>query len=115
MKNHPRGDWPTYSQDRVFRDADQCTLSYEIAGVDQLSESGRQAVDRRIRGRVGLEELQLIFEKASIHRMDPRVTAIAAAQSGLSPGPELDRYVHRMWAGAVDRRLRELLDTRCPA
>jgi hypothetical protein len=115
MKNHPRGDWPTYSQDRVFRDADECTLSYEIAGVDQLSESGRQAVDRRIRGRVGLDELQLIFEKASIHRMDPRVTAIAAAQSGLSPGPELDRYVHGMWAGAVDRRLRELLDARCPA
>jgi hypothetical protein len=114
MKNHPRGDWPTFSQERVFRDAGQCTLFYEIAGVRQLSEAGRQSLDQRIRDRVGMDELLVIFEKANIHRMDSRVTALAAARSGLPRGPELDRYVQRMWAEAIDSRLREVLDARCP-
>jgi hypothetical protein len=114
MKNHPRGDWPTFSQERVFSDAGRCRLFYEIAGVEELSEAGRLALDRRIRGRVGLDELLLIFEKASIHRMDSRVTALAAAQSGLPRGPELDRYVQRMWAEAIDKRLREVLQASCP-
>jgi hypothetical protein len=115
MKNHPRGDWPTFSQERVFRDADRCTLRYEIAGVEHLSEPGRKALDRRIRGRIGSRELLVIFEKANIHRMDSRLTAFASARSGLRPGPALDRYVQRMWAEAVDSRLREILNTRCPA
>ena len=115
MKNHPRGDWPTFSQERVFRDASRCGLFHEIAGIEELSEAGRLALDRRIRGRVGMEELLVIFEKANIHRMDSRVTALAAARSGLPRGPELDRYVQRMWAEAIDGRLREILDARCPA
>ena len=115
MKNHPRGDWPTFSQDRVFRDAGRCRLLYDIAGVEELSEAGRLAIDRRIRGRVGLDELLVIFEKARIHRMDSRVTAIVAAQTGLPPGPELDRAVQRLWAETINSRLQEILDARCPA
>jgi hypothetical protein len=113
MKNHPRGDWPTFSQGRVFRDASRCRLFYDIAGVEELSEAGRLAFARRVRGRVGLNELLVIFEKAKIHRMDSRVTAYAAARSGLPRGPRLDRYVQRMWAEAVDSRLREILNARC--
>lgn len=115
MKNHPRGDWPTFSQERVFRDATQCRLRYDIAGVEQLSEAGRKALERRISGRIGMEELLVIFQKANIHQMDERVTAFAAEQSKLSKGPALDRHVQRMWAEAVYARLREVLDARCPA
>jgi hypothetical protein len=114
MKNHPRGDWPTFSQERVFSDAGRCRLFYEIAGVEELSEAGRLALDRRIRGRVGLNELLLIFEKANIHRMDSRMTALAAAQSGLPRGPDLDRYVQRMWAEEIEKRFREILQASCP-
>jgi hypothetical protein len=114
MKNHPRGDWPTFSQEGVFSDAARCTLTYEIAGVDHLSEAGRLAFVERIRGRIGMDELLLIFEKARIHKMDSRVTRLAAAQSGLAPGPALDRHVHRMWAGAVHQRFREVEEARCP-
>ena len=115
MKNHPRGDWPTFSQERVFRDAARCRLSYDIAGVEQLSEAGRKAVDRRISGRIGMEELLVIFQKANIHRMDARVTAFAMEQSRLPKGPELDKHVQRMWAEVVYARIREVLDARCPA
>lgn len=115
MKNHPRGDWATFSQDRVFDDPRDCTLTYEIAGIERLSEAGRQAFSRRVQDRMGLQELQVIFEKANIHKMDPRVTALAAEQSGLPPGEQLDRYVQRMWAEAVDNRLKEVLNARCPA
>lgn len=114
MKDHPRGDWPTFSQERVFTDASRCRLLYDIAGVGELSETARQMLDRRIRGRVGLDELYLIFEKARIHRMDSRVTAVVAGRTGLSPGPALDRAVQRLWAEEVMRRLQEILDARCP-
>ncbi|HEX9563572.1 MAG TPA: hypothetical protein VF981_06365 [Gemmatimonadaceae bacterium] len=114
MKDHPRGDWPTFSQERVFRDAGRCSLFYEIAGVEELSESGRLALDRRIRGRVGMPELLRIFEKASIHRMDSRVTRLASARTGLPPGAELDRHVRLMWAEAVNDRFNEILQARCP-
>lgn len=113
MKNHPRGDWPTFSQGRVFSEPARCRLTYDI-GAEALSEAGRRAMDQRIRGRVGLDELLVIMEKARIHQMDPRVTALAATQSGLAPGLELDRYVQRMWAEAFDQRLREVLDATCP-
>lgn len=114
MKNHPRGDWPTFSQESVFRDASRCRLFYDIP-VEELSEAGRLALDRRIRGRVGLEELLVIFEKARIHRMDSRVTTMVAAQTELSPGPELDRRVQRLWAETINKRLHEILQARCPA
>lgn len=115
MKNHPRGDWPTFSQDRVFRDPSQCRLTYDIAGVEVLSEAGRLALDRRIRDRIGLEELLVIFEKANIQRMDSRVSRMVAAQSGLPPGQELDRHVQKLWAEEFDKRFREILEARCPA
>jgi hypothetical protein len=114
MKTHPRGDWPTFSQDAVFRDAKQCTLRYDIAGVARLSEAGRRAFSQRIDGRIGMDELILIFEKARIHRMDSRVTRLAAAKSGLAEGADLDRYVHRMWAEAVHNRFREITQASCP-
>lgn len=114
MKDHPRGDWPTFSQGRVFRDAAQCRLTHDIAGVEQLSEPGRQALASRIRDRIGMDELLVIFEKANIHQMDAGVTAHAAKQSRLPDGPELERYIQRMWAEAVHSRLREVLDARCP-
>jgi hypothetical protein len=114
MKDHPRGDWPTFSQERVFRDAGQCRLFYEIAGVEEISEAGRLALDRRIRGRVGLEELLVIFEKANIHRMDSRVRQLVAARPGLSSGTELDRAVQRLWAEEIYRRFQEILQARCP-
>jgi hypothetical protein len=114
MKDHPRGDWPTFSQDRVFKDASRCRLLYDIAGVEELSEAGRLALDRRIRGRVGLDELLVIFEKARIHRMDSRVTSIVAAQTGLPPGPDLDRRVQRLWAETINTRFQEILEGRCP-
>lgn len=113
MKDHPRGDWPTFSQEGAFRDSESCTLFYEIAGVERLSEAGRLAFAKRVRGRLGIEELTLIFEKARIHRMDSRVTRLAAARSGLAPGRELDRYVQRMWAQEIDRRLRQIIGGRC--
>jgi hypothetical protein len=113
MKNHPRGDWPTFSQERVFRDASRCEMFYDKP-VEVLSEAGRLALDRRIRGRVGLEELLVIFEKARIHRMDSRVSAMVAAQTGRSPGPELDRRVQRLWAETINKRLQEILEARCP-
>lgn len=115
MKNHPRGDWPTFSQDRVFKDPSRCRLLYDLAGVEELSEAGRLALDRRIRGRVGLDELLVIFEKARIQRMDSRVTAMVAAQTGLTPGPELDRRVQRLWAETINKRFLEILEARCPA
>jgi hypothetical protein len=114
MKNHPRGDWPTFSRDRVFRVPERCELFYEIAGVESLSEAGRQELDRRIRGRIGMEELLLIFRKANIHRMDDRLTAFASARLGVAPGPEVDLHIQQMWAEAMHGRLREILDTRCP-
>jgi hypothetical protein len=114
MKNHPRGDWPTYSQERVFKDAGRCRLFYDIAGVEELSEAGRLALDRRIRNRLGMRELLVIFEKANIHRMDSRVSRLAASRSGLPPGQELDRRVQYLWAEEVDKRLREILQARCP-
>lgn len=113
MTNYPRGDWPTFSQEGVFGDAARCRLFYEIAGVDELSEDGRLAFDKRIRGRVGMEELLVIFEKANIHRMDSRVTELVATQSGLPPGRELDRRVQRLWAEEIDRRLREVQQASC--
>jgi hypothetical protein len=115
MKDHPRGDWPTFSQERVFSDPQRCVLNYEIAGVDRLSEAGRAALERRIRGRVGLDELLVIVEKANIHRMDSRVTQLAATRSGLPNGRALDRHVQRMWAQAFNQRLREILEARCPS
>jgi len=115
MKDHPRGDWPTFSQDRVFKDPSRCRLLYDIAGVEELSEAGRLALVRRIRGRVGLDELLVIFEKARIHRMDSRVTAMVAAQTGLPPGPELDQRVQRLWAETINKRFLEILEARCPA
>jgi hypothetical protein len=114
MKNHPRGDWPTFSRERVFRVPERCELFYEIAGVESLSEAGRQELDRRIRGRIGMDELLLIFQKANIHRMDDRLTAFASARLGVAPGPEVDRHIQQMWAEAMHGRLREILDTRCP-
>jgi hypothetical protein len=61
-----------------------------------------------------MDDLILIFEKARIHRMDSRVTRLAAAKSGLAEGAELDRYVHRMWAEAIHNRFREITQASCP-
>ena len=115
MKNHPRGDWATFSQEGVFRDAARCTLFYEIAGVEHLSEAGRQAVQQRIRDRIGLNELLVIFEKANIHRMDPHVNRLVGTKLGLAPGTELDRAVQRLWAEEFDKRFKEILQVRCPS
>src|SRR5687768_17493549 len=98
-----------------FKDPSRCRLLYDIAGVEELSEAGRLALVRRIRGRVGLDELLVIFEKARIHRMDSRVTAMVAAQTGLPPGPELDQRVQRLWAETINKRFLEILEARCPA
>jgi hypothetical protein len=115
MKNHPRGDWATFSQDRVFRDVARCRLFYDIAGVEQLSEPGRQAMEKRIRNRIGMNELLVIFEKAHIHQMDAHLSNLVGTQTGLPPGRERDRAVQRLWAEEIDKRLREILDARCPA
>jgi hypothetical protein len=114
MKNHPRGDYPTFVQERVFRNAATCQLTYEIAGVTHLSEAGRQALAMRIRNRIGMPELRVIFEKVNIHKLDARVARVASSTSGLPPGQELDRHIQQMWAEEVDKRLREILNARCP-
>ncbi|MGQ0539917.1 MAG: hypothetical protein ACT4R6_13305, partial [Gemmatimonadaceae bacterium] len=115
MLHHPRGEFMTFSRGSVFDDRENCTLYYRIGGVRRVTEAARQVMDERIRGRLSHEALRIIFEKASIHRMEKRVTDRVAAQYKLQEGPELARAVQRLWADEMQRRLQEVLTARCPS
>jgi hypothetical protein len=115
MKRHPRGDFVTFSHGSVFTDATACTLRYPIGSVKNVSESARRIMDERIRGRLEREQLRIIFEAASIHRMEAQVTARLAAQSNLQPGSELDHAVQLLWADDMLKRFGEILTGRCPS
>jgi hypothetical protein len=114
MKRHPRGDFVTFSHGSVFTDATVCTLRYPIGSVRNVSEAARRMMDERIRGRLGREQLRIIFKAASIHRMEASVNANVAAQSSVPSGPELDRGVQLLWADEMLKRFDEILTGRCP-
>jgi hypothetical protein len=114
MKRHPRGDFVTFSHGSVFTSASACTLRYPIGSVRNVSEAARQMMDGRIRGRLGREQLRMIFEAASIHRMEPQVNATMAASLPLQSGATLDRGVQLLWADEMLRRFDEILTRRCP-
>lgn len=114
MKRHPRGDFVTFSHGSVFTSASACTLRYPIGSVRNVSEAARQMMDGRIRGRLGREQLRIIFEAASIHRMEPQVNATMAASLPLQSGATLDRGVQLLWADEMLRRFDEILTRRCP-
>lgn len=113
MKRYPRGDFVTFAQGRVFRDHVSCTLWYRI-GVRGISETARAIMEQRIRSRIGREQLLIIFQQASFHRLEMSLNKAVAAQEELEPGPELDRAVQLLWADEVASRLDEILTTRCP-
>lgn len=83
--------------------------------MKNVSEAARQMMDERIRGRLGREQLRIIFEAANIHRMEAQVNARLAAQSNLPPGPELDCGVQLLWADVMLKRFDEILTGRCPS
>jgi hypothetical protein len=68
----------------------------------------------RIRGRLGREQLRIIFDAASIHRMEPQVNATVATALSLPPGKELDRGVQLLWADEMLKRFDEILSRGCP-
>lgn len=115
MLRFPRGDFVTLSQGAVFADRNFCTLRYPIGAIREVSEPAREAMDARIRGRIGREQLRIIFEAASIHRMESRVNDLVAEQYKLPPGPALDRAVQLLWADEVGKRFDEILTGRCPS
>jgi hypothetical protein len=115
MKRHPRGDFVTFSHGSVFTDTTACTLRYSIGSVRNVSEPARRMMDERMRGRLGREQLRIIFEAASIHRMEASVNAGVGAQSNVQPGPELDRGVQLLWADEMLKRFGEILTGRCPS
>ncbi|MGQ0648356.1 MAG: hypothetical protein ACT4P7_12375 [Gemmatimonadaceae bacterium] len=115
MKWYPRGDFITFSQGAVFSDKTECRLHYEIGAIEQVSEDARRMMDERIRGRLGREQLRIIFEAASIQRLEQRVNDLVAATYGLTPGPELDYAVQLLWSDELSSRMQELLTARCPS
>ena len=115
MKRYPRGDFTTFSHGSVFADLTACTLRYPIGSIRTVSEASRRVMDARIRGRIGREQLRIIFQAASIHRMEAQVNAAVAVQSSLQPGPELDRSVQLLWADEMLKRFGEILSRRCPS
>lgn len=74
MKRFPRGDYATFSRGSVLSNRSACSLRYPIGSVKNVSEAAREMMDERIRGRLGREQLQIIFAAASIHRMSRRST-----------------------------------------
>jgi hypothetical protein len=114
MKRHPRGDYVTFSHGSVFADATGCTLRYPIGSVRSVSEGARRIMADRIRGRLGREQLRIIFDAASIHRMEPQVNATVATALSLPPGKELDRGVQLLWADEMLKRFDEILSRGCP-
>ncbi len=114
MKRYPRGDYATFSHGSVFADSTSCTLRYPIGSVRNVSEAARLMLDRRIRGRLEREHLRIIFEAASIHRMEPTVNAMVADSVNLKPGQDLDRAVQLLWADEMMQRFGEVLTGRCP-
>jgi hypothetical protein len=114
MKRHPRGDFGTFSHGSVFTTASACTLRYPIGSVLSVSEAARQMMDGRIRGRLGREQLRIIFEAASIHRMEPQVNATMAASLPSPSGATLDRGVQLLWADELLKRFDEVLTRSCP-
>jgi hypothetical protein len=114
MKRYPRGDFVTFSQGSVFTDAAACTLRYPIGSVRSVSEAARKMMDERIRDRLGRDQMQIIFEAASIHRMEPQVNASVATTLSMQPGAALDRGVQLLWADEVLKRFGEILTGRCP-
>jgi len=115
MKQHPRGDFVTFSHGSVFSDATACALRYPIGSVRSVSEAARGMMDARIRGRLEREQLRIIFEAASIHRMEARVNAGVTAGANVQPGPELDHAVQLLWADEMLKRFGEILTGRCPS
>ena len=114
MRWYPRGDYVTLTQGMVFLHEGTCTLRYRIGAVGNVSEAAREAMDARIRGRIGREQLRIIFEAASIQHMEKQVNDLVASQYRLRPGPELDRGVQLLWADEMLGRLHEVLTARCP-
>jgi hypothetical protein len=114
MKRHPRGDFVTFSNGSVFTDAATCTLRYPIGSVRDVSDAARRMMDERIRGRLEREQLRIIFEAASIHRMETQVNAGLAGRTNGKPGTELDRGVQLLWADEMLKRFGEILTGSCP-
>jgi hypothetical protein len=115
MLLHPRGDYITFSQSRVFDDAKRCVLHDPIGDVYQISEWARQVLDERIRGKLGREQLRIIFEQAHMHRLDKRVNELVLTTLKARPGPDLDRAVQLLWADEIAQRFDEILTAKCPA
>ena len=114
MRRYPRGDFKTFSHGSVFTDLTACTLRYPIGSIRTVSEASRRVMDARIRGRIEREQLRIIFQAASIHRMEALVNAAVAMQSNLQPGPQLDRSVQLLWSDEMLKRFDEILSRRCP-
>jgi hypothetical protein len=114
MTRYPRGDYATFSHGSVFADSTSCTLRYPIGSVRKVSDAARLMLAGRIRGRLGREQLRIIFEAANIHRMEPTVSAMVADSLNLQPGRDLDRAVQLLWADEMMQRFGEVLTGRCP-
>jgi hypothetical protein len=110
---HPRGDFITFTFGTLFADPNSCTLPFDFGGIRSISEGARSVLDARIRGRLEREQLRIIFEQASIHRLDKRVNDLVAERYKLRPGPELDRAVQLLWADEMHKRLTRILTVRC--
>ncbi|HEX9562471.1 MAG TPA: hypothetical protein VF981_00800 [Gemmatimonadaceae bacterium] len=114
MNRFPRGDFITFAYGSVFTDQTTCKLRYDIGSTRNVSEAARRIMDERIRDRLGREQLRIIFEAASIHRMETQVNAAVGAMSSLQPGPALNRAVQLLWADEMMERFAEILTRRCP-
>jgi hypothetical protein len=110
---HPRADFVTFLHGHVFRDPKSCTLQYSVGPVRGVSEAARAFLAKRIEGRLGREELKLIFEKAKIQRLDKTANDLVAKIDNLQPGPDLDRAVQYLWADEMVKRFNEILNRRC--
>jgi hypothetical protein len=92
MSRHTRGHYITFSQAAVFSHKRSCSLHYPIGGVSQVSEAARKLLADRIDGRIGREQLRIIFEAASIHRADKHLRDLVIKEVELPAGEELDSY-----------------------
>ncbi|HSA54543.1 MAG TPA: hypothetical protein VLE53_02515 [Gemmatimonadaceae bacterium] len=113
MGLHPRGDFVTFAQGRVFSDPATCTLYYPIGPILQVTEAARSTMAERFRSRLDRERLRIVFEAARIHLMEQRLRDLVAAQYALAPGPTLDRAVQILWADELGRRMNEIETAQC--
>ena len=110
---HPRADFITFLHGHVFRSPTKCELYYGVAGVRQVSETARSLMARRIQGRLGREQLHIIFEKARIQHLDKTANDLVGRITDLEPGPNLDQAVQYVWTDEMMKRFNEILNRRC--